>query len=144
MSTANVTITSEPLGQFLSVGPTSEESVQFARAVVQIEGDAASEHSSIVASGSSLPHERHQGVLSMLANENPQSVIALIVREFEGSATVLSEPEGYEPFQVAAAVAVFKASWGWEEASPLLVNINGTEIAVRARFNGETWVVSDV
>jgi hypothetical protein len=80
----------------------------------------------------------------MLASENPQSVIALIVREFDGSATVLSEPESYEPFPVAAAVAVFKASWGWEEASPLLVNVNGAEIAVRARFNGDTWVVSDV
>jgi hypothetical protein len=144
MSTANVTITSEPPGMFRSVGPTSEESVQVMRPVVQIQGDIAVEHSAIVASGSSLPDDKHQDVLRTLAKENPRSVIALIVRESEGSATVLSEPQGCEQFPVAAAVAVFKASWGWEEANPFSVSMTGKEIAVRARFNGDTWVVSDL
>jgi hypothetical protein len=144
MSTALVAITSEPPGVFLNVGPTSEESVQVVGAVVRIQGDASAEHGVILASGSSLPRDKHQGVLKMLASENPRSVVALIVREFEGSTNVLSEPQGSEPFPVAAAVAVFKASWGWEEASPHLVNINGTEIAVRARFDGDAWVVSDL
>jgi hypothetical protein len=128
---------------FRSVGPTNEESVQVMRAVVQIQEDMAAEHTSIVASGSSLPDDKHRDVLRTLAEENPRSVIALIVRESEGSATVLFEPQDCEQFPVAAAVAVFKASWGWEEANPFSVNMNGKEIAVRAHFNGYTWVVSD-
>jgi hypothetical protein len=79
----------------------------------------------------------------MLANENPQSVIALIVRDSEGKATVLSEPQGYEQFPVAAAVAVFKASWGWDEANLFSVNINGAEIEVRASFKGDAGLVSE-
>src|SRR5688572_9656484 len=101
MSAGNVTITSEPPGMFRSVGPTSEESFQVMRALVQIQGDMAAEHSSIVASGSSLPDDKHQDVLRTLARENPRSVIALIVRESEGSATVLSEPQGCKQFAVA-------------------------------------------
>ena len=128
---------------FRAVGPNSEESVQVVWSVVQIRGDAPAQHSCIVASGSSLSHNEQREVLSTLANENPQSIIGLIVGESEQSATVLSQPEGSEQFPVAAAVAVFKASWGWEEADPLSVNINGTETVIRARFNGDIWVVSE-
>ena len=143
MSTANVTVTSEPPGMFRSVGPHGEDSVQVVWIVVQIQGDAPAEHNSIVASGSLLPQHKHGDVLRLLANENPQCIVGLITRESEGSATVLSKAQGHEQFPVAAAVAVYKASWGWDESLPIVVRVDEDEFEIYARFDGKAWIAKD-
>ena len=143
MSTAYVTITSEPPGMFRSLGPHDEDSVQVVWIVVQIQGDSPAEHNFVVASGSLLPQDKHRDVLSVLANQNPQSVVGLITRDSEGSATVLAKAQGHQQFPVAAAVAVYKASWGWDESLPIVVRVDEDEFEIYARFDGKAWIAKD-
>jgi len=48
-----------------------------------------------------------------------------------------------ETFDLAAAIAVIKASCGWDESSSILIMINNAEVRVWPRFDGRQWIVED-
>lgn len=144
MSVATASIVSKPPGQFLSLEPTNDEPIQFILSVVQIDAKPRVEEKVIVASGSSLAKDKYSIVLNRLAAENPGCIVALIVDDSTCSTTVISTPQSQNALPVAAAVVVFKRSWGWEECDSFLVSVNGSEMSVRAAFNGARWIVSEL
>ena len=60
----------------------------------------------------------------------------------EGAAEVYV-PQGQgsaDPFAVAAAVAVIKTCWGWDEVNPMTITIAGEAVRVVLAYDGHTWV----
>jgi hypothetical protein len=52
--------------------------------------------------------------------------------------TIGLEHEEHAPL-VAAAVAVMRASWGWEETTPMRIRVNDRPMVVAPRYAGTTW-----
>jgi len=151
MTTATVIITSEPPGTPLSMEPNSKEDLQIVRALVRIAGEGNDDGNHIIIANGFLSgdkgfllEDKYAAVLGKLKDSNPGSVIALITSDAVGEVNVISTPRSNEhDFSIAAAVAVFKASWGWDECDSILVRINGALLRIRARYDGSSWIVSE-
>ena len=44
---------------------------------------------------------------------------------------------------VAAAVVVYKASWGWDETAQMSTRVNDREIRASAKFDETNWIVQE-
>jgi hypothetical protein len=81
--------------------------------------------------------------MAVVAAENPTDVFA-IIEQAEGFAVVRSEdPRTENAFHVAASVAVIKASWGWDEAKPIVIRVDEKELKIYPSFDGRAWIASD-
>jgi len=95
-----------------------------------------------------LPHSIDQAecetVRGNLRKTNAKAVISFYIADRVGWARVITAPdEEFNPFNLAAAIAVTKASCGWEESSSIVVMINSDEVRVWPRFDGQHWIVED-
>jgi hypothetical protein len=95
-----------------------------------------------------LPHSisqaEYETVSRNLRETNLEAIISFHIADREGWAQVITTPdEDMDPFDLAAAIAVIKASCGWDESLPIVIEIDGAEIRVWPRFDGQHWVVED-
>jgi len=95
-----------------------------------------------------LPHSIDQAecesVRGNLRKTNSKAIISFYIADRVGWAQVITAPdEEYNPFNLAAAIAVTKASCGSEESSSIAVMINSNEVRVWPRFGGQRWIVND-
>jgi len=95
-----------------------------------------------------LPHSIGQAecetVRGNLRKANAKAVISFYIADSAGWAQALTaRDEGFNPFNLAAAIAVIKASCGWDESSSIVVMINNAEVRVRPRFDGQQWIAED-
>ena len=74
------------------------------------------------------------------AEEPPGTIPALVTHGLEEQSTVTIDPV-HEPYAcpIAAAVAVMRASWGWDESPSMRINVNGRRIAVVPHYSGAAW-----
>jgi hypothetical protein len=95
-----------------------------------------------------LPHsigQAERGAINRnLRETNSMATISFIIADREGWAQAITPPdEEANLFNLAAAISVIKKSCGWDDSLPILVEINGAEVHVWPRFNGQHWIVED-
>jgi hypothetical protein len=95
-----------------------------------------------------LPHSIGQAecetVRGNLRMTNAKAVISFYIADRSGWAQVITAPdEEFNHFNLAAAIAVIKASCGWDESTFMVVSINNAEIRVWPRFDGQQWIAED-
>jgi hypothetical protein len=79
-----------------------------------------------------------------LKASHPGAIVSVVTDDSDGSCSCWTECTASEDrFTIAAAVAVVKSSWGWDETDPIHVSINDKEIRVCARYDGSAWIVTD-
>jgi len=54
-----------------------------------------------------------------------------------------AQDEEFNNFNLAAAIAVNKASCGWDESASIVVMINKAEVRVWPRFDDQQWIAED-
>src|SRR5215470_9333162 len=96
----------------------------------------------------SLPHSISQAecetIRGNLRKTNAKAIISFYIADRVGWAQVITaQDEVFNPFDLAAAIAVTKASCGWEGSSSIVVMINSDAVRVWPRFDGQRWVVGD-
>lgn len=133
MATATVTITSD-----LEV----VTSPQIVSVLVSLENSTPEEHVAVWVSDES--RKTCEDLQRALKGLHPGAIISVVANDSEGFCICSSELKAnVAAFSAAAAVAVVKSSWGWDQSDPILVRINGNEIRVRPRFDGNCWTVTD-
>ena len=102
------------------------------------------EHFVICAYFPFLDESRRESVASQLRAGGSGAACDFIVHDAEGEATVVTDigEDNASAFEAAAAVAVVKASCGWDESNPIIVRVNDTELSVAAQFAVGKWAVS--
>jgi hypothetical protein len=95
-----------------------------------------------------LPHSIGQAecetVRGNLRKANAKAVISFYIADSAGWAQAQTAPdEEFNHFNLAAAIAVTKASCGWDESSSVVVTINNAEVRVWPRFDGQQWIAED-
>jgi hypothetical protein len=135
MANATVVITSEPptLAITFDVGTTP----QIASAIVTLENESPQEHVSIW-----LPVDDGSDLERGLKGSHPNAIVSIVTHNANGICDCSTDTHA-NPFSVAAALAVVKRSWGWDETAPLLVRVNGIELRVHARYDGSIWIATD-
>jgi hypothetical protein len=82
--------------------------------------------------------------INNLRETNTKAAISFLITDSEGWAQVITAPdEKLNLFNLAAATSVIKASGGWDESLPIVVEINSSEVRVWPRFNGQHWIAND-
>jgi hypothetical protein len=91
-----------------------------------------------------LDQSRRESVLSQLCAGGAGAACDFIVHDVEGEATVIAEvgEGGTAAYKAAAAVAVVKASCGWDESNPITVRVNDTALSVVAQSDDGEWTAS--
>jgi hypothetical protein len=90
-----------------------------------------------------LDQSRRESVMSQLRAEGAGAACDFIVHNVEGEATVIAEVgEDRAAYDAAAAVAVVKASCGWDESNPITVRVNETALSVVAQSVSGQWTAS--
>ena len=75
-----------------------------------------------------------------LREKGVETTISFEIGDSKGQAKVIAGLDrSFDPFSVAAAVAVVKASCGWDESPRMTIHINGAEIAILPRFEDGKW-----
>ena len=95
-----------------------------------------------------LPHSIGQAecetIRVNLRKANEKAAISFYIADREGWAQVITAPdEEFNPFNLAAAISVIKASCGWDESKPMVVMINGAEVRVWPRVDGQHWIAEN-
>ena len=117
--------------------------VQVFPAQVSSHPTEARKHFVVCAYFSLLNQAERESVASCLRLGDAGAVCDFIIRDTEGSCTVVSEVnDEASACEVAAAVAVVKASCGWDESNPIMVRVNDIEASMVAQFDGSEWIVS--
>jgi hypothetical protein len=79
-----------------------------------------------------------------LRETNAKATVSFYITDREGWAQVITAPdEKFNPFNLAAAISVIKASCGWDESKPIVVMINGAEVRVWPRVDGQHWIAEN-
>jgi hypothetical protein len=133
MATATVTITSDP---------EVVTSPQIVSVLVSLGNSTPEEHVAVWVYDES--RETCDDLQRTLKGLHPDAIVSVVANDAEGFCICSSElKENVPAFSAAAAVAVVKSSWGWDESDPMLVRVNGNEIRVRPRYHGNCWTVTD-
>jgi hypothetical protein len=66
----------------------------------------------------------------------------IIDKEGEAEVYAPAEQGRLDRFWVAAAVAVIKASWGWDEVNPMLITVSGEPVRVKLAVVDRSWTAS--
>jgi hypothetical protein len=134
--------------QLKRTGPlTTEDFVAFAsgarlqvcRAIVQSAG--ISHRVTLLLLPSAEADAPGSGPPGQPAADEPTGTITALVAQTEQAQSTVTIDSAHEKFasSVAAAVAVMRASWGWEETPQMCIHVNGTRIVVEPRYSGTTW-----
>jgi hypothetical protein len=91
-----------------------------------------------------LDQSRRESVISQLRAGGASAACDFIVHDVEGEVTIITEvgEDGAAAYEAAAAVAVVKASCGWDESNPINVRVNDTALSVVARHDGDQWTAN--
>ena len=115
MATATVTITSDP---------EVATSPRIVSALVTTERSPSQEH--VATWLPSESSENPQDVARRLKASHPDAIVSVVTDDSEGSCSCWAELTAPEHrFSIAAAVAVVKSIWGWDESDAIHVRING-------------------
>jgi hypothetical protein len=80
---------------------------------------------------------------ALTAAESAGTVGVLLRAYAEGRAMVEASPvHETRALVIAAAVAVMRVGWGWDESAAIVVGVNAVSITVEPRFEGTVWIVS--
>jgi hypothetical protein len=84
--------------------------------------------------------------LTELTSRNSPGIIAALVRESaEGRVTAeVDQTDEVHAPAVAAAAAIMRVSWAWDESATIAVAVNGKCIPLAPRFNGEVWQTVEI
>jgi hypothetical protein len=90
-----------------------------------------------------LDQSRRESVMAQLRAGDAGAACDFIVHDVEGEATVIAQAgaDG-AAHEAAAAMAVVKASCGWDESNPINVRVNDTVLSVVAQYDGGQWTAS--
>lgn len=99
------------------------------------------EHLIIQSFPHSISQAERESVNHNLRKTNAKANISFIVADREGWTQVIAGlDKEFDAFNLAAANSVIKASCGWDESRPIVVMINGVDVQVWPRVEGEHWV----
>ncbi|XYH93192.1 hypothetical protein ACMHYB_35735 [Sorangium sp. So ce1128] len=116
------------------------DTVQFFRVrLVEPESGTSSEHVVLSAHDPRLADTTIISLDAALRSHAPGGVLSFTLEDRAGWARALAESPG--PL-AAAAVAIVKASSGWDESDPIVVELARGSFDVRLRHEGESWIVS--
>jgi hypothetical protein len=92
-----------------------------------------------------LPHSIDQAerdtARRSLRETNAKATVSFYIADREGWAQVITAPDDdFDPFNLAAVIAVIKASCGWDESPSMVIMINDAEVRVWPRFDGQHWI----
>src|SRR5215475_5174323 len=95
-----------------------------------------------------LPHSigkaECEAVRDNVRKTNAKAAISFYIADRAGWAQAITAPdEEFNTFNLAAAIAVIKASCGWDGSSSVVVMINNAEVRVWPRFDGQQWIAED-
>ena len=138
MASATVVITSDPPTLATTSGVDANTSPQITSAIVTPDNESPQKHLSIW-----LPVNDSEDLQRTLEGSYPDAVISIVTNNADGSCECSTEHTQANRFSVAAALAVVKRSWGWDEIDPTVVRVNGFEIRVHARHDGNAWTVTN-
>jgi hypothetical protein len=149
MSSAIVVITSDPQqmpsSQVISARVFAESDwPQIISARVTPENSAVEEHITVwLSNEADESADKLEDLKQSLKDAHRDAIVSIITNDFPGSCTCLSSPGATgSAFSVAAAIAVIKSSRGWDESESIYVRIDGAEMNVRARYDGNRWAVT--
>ena len=114
--------------------------VQAFRVPVQADCEISEDHYVINAQHHRLDQNMREAVATYLLQSVGDCVISFILDDLLGRAEVVSVPQGRGTFRPAAAVAVVKASCGWDESNPMIIRINNSEEEIHLNHDEEAWV----
>ena len=77
-----------------------------------------------------------------MKRSHPHAIVSIVTHNADGICDCSTDTHA-NLFSVAAALAVVKRSWGWDEITPMLVRVNGIELRVHARYDGNAWIATD-
>jgi hypothetical protein len=105
---------------------------------------AEEEHLIVHTPPHSIDQAEREAINRNLRETNARATTSFRVADREGWGQVITGPdEKFDTFNLAAAIAVIKASCGWDESRPIVVMINGAEVRVWPRVDGRQWVAVD-
>lgn len=87
-----------------------------------------------------LSQTTRETLSSSVRKPKAKEVISFFVSEREGWAHIETIDCDLNVFSLAAAVAVIKVSWGWDESHSIVVKVNDVEVQVSPQFDGNNWV----
>jgi hypothetical protein len=80
-------------------------------------------------------------IFSMLAEHDPDRPVALVVEQSEGRAVIVAgDTELVIP--AAAAAAVVRTCWEWDESESFSISVDQRDYVVVAKHDGECWKAS--
>jgi hypothetical protein len=135
MTSATVVITSDP--PTLAAPSDVMTSSQITSALVTPEDGASEEHISIWP-----PLNDGHDLQRRLKGLYPDAIVSTVTNNADGACECSTESRANR-FAVAAALTVVKRSWGWDEIDPTLVRVNGLQLRVHARHDGNAWTVTE-
>ena len=143
MNKAIVTIADNPFwpkGDFIHIG--DDRYSLFYR--VNVRTAEEEEHLIVHPFPHSISQAECETVCRNFRETNARAIISFIIADREGWSQVITAPdEEFDPFNLAAAISVIKASCGWDESKPIMVMINGAEVRVWPRVDAGQWVAVD-
>jgi hypothetical protein len=125
------------------IGRDESASVQVFPAQVSSLFSEGRKHFVICAYSPLLNQEECESVASHLRLGDACAVCDFIIYDTEGGSTVVADVDDKaSACEAAAAVAVVKASCGWDENNPIMVRVNEIEVLVVSQFEGNEWIAS--
>lgn len=120
--------------------------IQFAYVRAVSSRELIEDHAVVNAHHPALPEPVRRAIDSHLKRAWNHVKVSFNVKDDEGKATVLTRMQKKSPSDwiIAAAVAVVKKSWGWDEGDPIIVNVNGTDVPVRVEYDGQSHIATVV
>ncbi|HKP45450.1 MAG TPA: hypothetical protein VJT50_02550 [Pyrinomonadaceae bacterium] len=134
MTRATVTLTSEP-PTLVIPSEVVTSSPQITSALVALENELPEEHISI------WPGDNQAAASQALKDWRPTAIVSVVSNDADGFCDCSTGTDA-NPFSVAAALAVVKRSWGWDETDPIVVRVNGNAVPVHAHYSGNIWAVT--
>ena len=112
--------------------PATSTAFQLASAIV------ADEHVLLVLVSRVIRPDEQRTILEQFRGHASANSVALVFTESTGRVNVETSSTT-SPVTFAAAAAVMRASWAWDEFEHIEVIVNGTDYRVAPPFDGDTW-----
>lgn len=83
-------------------------------------------------------------LIESLCLPKAEKAVGFVVADGEGWAHIKTEGRECNDFSLAAAAAVYKVSFGWDESRSIVIKVNDAELNLLPRFDGNHWVVTSL
>ena len=80
-------------------------------------------------------------IFSMLAEHDGERPVALVVEQYAGRVVIVAG-DGELVAPAAAAAAVVRTCWEWDESTQFSISVDQREYEVTAKHDGDTWKAS--